>query len=89
MDAKTGRFVAPVATPLTNDAPAFPGQLDHWDQQAHAKNVEVIAFYPHVTSPWHAWVNVADFDGHRYLYTHDRDYLRILDITDPRAAKQV
>lgn len=89
MDAKTGRFKAPIATPLTNDAPAFPGQLDHWDQKSYAKNVEVIAFYPHVTSPWHAWVNVADFAGHRYLYTHDRDYLRILDITDPRAAKQV
>lgn len=89
MDAETGKFRHPVATPLTTSAPSFPGQLDHWDQNSYAKNVEVIAFYPAVTSPWHAWANIADFDGKRYLYAHDRDYLRILDVTDPRAAKTV
>ena len=89
MDAETGQFRAPTATPLTSSAPNFPGQLDHWDQNSYAKNVEVVAFYPGVTSPWHAWANVADFGGKRYLYTHDRDYLRILDITDPRKAKVV
>ncbi|MCW0197876.1 hypothetical protein [Sphingopyxis sp.] len=84
-----GSFRHPVATPLTNDAPAFPGELDHWDQNSYAKNVKVIAFYPAVTSPWHAWANIADFGGKRYLYAHDRDYLRILDVTDPRKAKTV
>jgi hypothetical protein len=84
-----GSFRHPVATPLTNDAPAFPGQLDHWDQNSYAKNVKVIAFYPAVTSPWHAWANIVDFGGKRYLYAHDRDYLRILDVTDPRKAKTV
>lgn len=84
-----GSFRHPVSTPLTTNAPAFPGQLDHWDQKSYRRNVEVIAFYPAVTSPWHAWANVVDFDGRRYLYTHDRDYLRILDVTDPRAARIV
>ncbi len=84
-----GSFRHPVATPLTTDAPSFLGQLDHWDQNSYAKNVKVIAFYPAVTSPWHAWASVADFGGRRYLYTHDRDYLRILDVTDPRKAKTV
>ena len=82
-----GSFRHPASTRLTTDVPGFPGQLDGWDQNSYAKNVEVIAFYPAVTSPWHAWANVVDFDGRRYLYTHDRDYLRILDVTDPKQAK--
>lgn len=89
MDAATGAFNAPKATPLTEEAPSFPGQLEGWDQNTHAENVEEIAFYPHVTSPWHAWADVADFDGKRYLYAHDRDYLRILDVTDPAKAAEV
>ncbi len=89
MDTKTGKFRHPVATPLTENPPAFPGMLDHWDQNSYALNTEVIAFYPHVTSPWHAWANIVDFDGRRYLYTHDRDYLRILDVTDPAKARIV
>ncbi len=84
-----GSFRHPASTRLTTDVPGFPGQLEHWDQKSYAKNVEVIAFYPAVTSPWHAWANVVDFGGRRYLYTHDRDYLRILDVTDPRKAKIV
>lgn len=86
MDPVTGTYRHPVATPLTSKAPSFPGQLDHWDQRSYARNVRVIAFYPAITSPWHAWANVVDFGGKRYLYTHDRDYLTILDITDPRKA---
>lgn len=89
MDPETGAFRHPVATPLTTSAPSFPGQLDHWDQNSYAKNVDVVAFYPAVTSPWHAWASVVDFEGRRFLYTHDRDYLRIMDVTDPRAAKIV
>ena len=84
-----GSFRHPASTRLTTDAPGFPGQLEQWDQNSYAKNVEVVAFYPAVTSPWHAWANVVDFGGRRYLYTHDRDYLRILDVTDPRQAKIV
>ena len=89
MDPATGRFVAPVATTERRDVPRFPGQLDYWDQNSYADNVAVLAFYPGVGSPFHAWVNVADFDGHRYLYIHDRDYLRILDATDPGHARIV
>lgn len=89
MDPETGAFRHPVSTPLTTSAPSFPGQLDHWDQNSYAKNVDVVAFYPAVTSPWHAWASVVDFEGKRFLYTHDRDYLRIMDVTDPRAAKIV
>jgi len=84
-----GTFRAPLATPLTEDAPGFPGQLEGWDQNSYARNVEELAFYPAVSSPWHAWVDVADFDGRRYLYVHDRDYLRILDVTDPTKARTV
>lgn len=86
MDASTGTFKHPVATPLNDNAPAFPGQLETWDQETYAKNVDVIGFYPNITSPWHAWAEVADFDGKRYLYTHDRDYMRVMDITDPAKA---
>lgn len=89
LDPETGIFKAPVATPLTNDAPGFPGQLGEWDQKSYKKNVDVVAFLPGITSPWHAWVNVVDFDGRRYLYTHERENMRILDVTDPRQAKVV
>src|SRR5579883_678043 len=89
MDPHTGQFVAPKATPETKDEPRFPGELPYWDQQSYAKNVKVLAFYPGIGSPFHAWVNAADFDGRRYLYIHDRDYLRVLDVTDPRHARIV
>lgn len=89
MDPKTGRFIAPKATPEVKDAPRFPGELAYWDQQSYAKNVKLLAAYPGVGSPFHAWVNAADFDGRRYIYIHDRDYLRILDATDPVHAKVV
>ena len=88
MDPATGKFKAPRATPLGGSEP-FPGQLTHWDDKTYKNNVEEIAFYPHITSPWHAWPDVADFDGKRYMYLHDRDYMRVLDITDPAKAKVV
>ncbi|MCC7320432.1 MAG: hypothetical protein IT542_05565 [Rubellimicrobium sp.] len=88
-DAATGVFTHPVATTLNDGAPRFEGQLEGWDQNTYASNVEEIAFYPHVTSPWHAWIDVADFDGRRYMYFHDRDYMRVLDVTDPAQATEV
>lgn len=89
MIGEAGAFVAPKASPLSSFAPNFPGQLEGWDQNSYAKNVDVLAFYPAVTSPWHAWANAVDMDGKRYLYTHDRDYMRVLDITDPANAVEV
>ncbi|MDR7225400.1 hypothetical protein [Aminobacter aminovorans] len=86
--SEDGTFKAPRATPL-GGSPAFPGQLEVWDDKSYSQNVEEIAFYPHVSSPWHAWPDVADFDGKRYMYVHDRDYMRVLDITDPAKAKIV
>jgi hypothetical protein len=86
--AEDGTFRAPRATPL-GESPAFPGQLEAWDDNSYSHNVEEIAFYPGVSSPWHAWPDVADFDGKRYMYVHDRDYMRVLDITDPAKAKVV
>ncbi|MBB6470121.1 hypothetical protein HNQ96_006015 [Aminobacter lissarensis] len=86
--AEDGSFRAPRATPL-GESPAFPGQLEAWDDNSYSHNVEEIAFYPGVSSPWHAWPDVADFDGKRYMYVHDRDYMRVLDITDPAKAKVV
>lgn len=89
MDAATGRFVWPKATPEVHEGQPFPGQMTVLDQQSYAKNVEKLAFYPGMGSPGHVWANVADFNGHRYLYLHDRDYLRVLDATDPSRAKIV
>lgn len=89
LDPNTGRFIFPKATPESHDGQKFPGQLDHWDRTMLTKNVEVIAFYEGVGSPFHAWNNVLDHEGRRYLYIHDRDYLRIMDVTDPAHAKVV
>ena len=84
-----GSFKAPAATPLTDDAPTFAGQMQGWDQTTHALNVEEIALYLGISSPWHAWVDVADIDGRRYRYVLDRDFLRVLDVTDPARATTV
>ncbi|HDR9583100.1 TPA: hypothetical protein QDC22_003043 [Burkholderia stabilis] len=89
MDPATGQFVWPKATPETHQGQRFPGELTTWDNKSYAKNVKVLAFYPGVDSPFHAWNNIVDFDGRRYLYIHDRDYLRIMDVTDPAHGKVV
>ena len=89
MDPATGHFIWPKATPEVHEGVKFPGEMTNWDKKSYAKNVEVLGYYPGIGSPFHVWNNVADFDGHRYLYAHDRDYLRILDVTDPRHAKIV
>ncbi|SNS24079.1 hypothetical protein SAMN06295912_10364 [Sphingomonas laterariae] len=87
IDPQTGAFHHPKATPLHEERAPFPGQLDHWEQKSYAKNMEVIAFYPHVPSPFHTWQNIADFNGKRYLYVYDRLNLKVFDITDPAKAK--
>ena len=87
MDPATGQFIWPKATPEVHKGQKFPGEMTTWDKQSYAKNVKVLAFYPGVGSPFHAWNNIADFEGRRYLYVHDRDYLRILDVTDPPRAR--
>ncbi|MGE8320091.1 MAG: hypothetical protein ACN6O3_15185 [Comamonas sp.] len=89
MNPQTGEFVWPKATPEVHKGQPFPGMLDHWDQTTFSQNVKVLAFYEGVGSPFHAWNNIVDFDGKRYLYIHDRDYLRIMDVTDPAHAKVV
>ncbi len=89
MDPATGQFIWPKATPEEHTGQKFPGEMTSWDKQSYAKNVKVLAFYPGVGSPFHAWNNIADFEGRRYLYVHDRDYLRILDVTDPAHGKIV
>ncbi len=53
MDAATGTFRHPKATPLVRTAPNFPGQLDHWDQKSYRKNVDVLAFYNFIPSTGH------------------------------------
>ncbi len=89
MDTKTGNFVWPKATPEVHNGQSFPGEMKMGDKSTFTKNVKVLAFYPGVGSPFHAWNNIADFNGRRYLYIHDRDYLRIMDVTDPAHAKVV
>ena len=83
MDPATGQFIWPKATPEVHTGQHFPGEMTTWDKNSYAKNVKVLAFYPGVDSPFHAWNNIADFKGRRFLYIHDRDYLRIMDVTDP------
>lgn len=89
MDPATGKFIWPKATPEIHTGQRFPGELTTWDKKSYSKNVKVLAFYPGVDSPFHAWNNIADFNGKRYLYIHDRDYLRIMDVTDPANGKVV
>jgi hypothetical protein len=89
MDPITGHFIWPKATPEVHEGQPFPGELTSWDQKSYAKNMSEIAFYPGVGSPFHVWADAADFDGKRYLYLHDRDFLRVLDVTDPAHAKVV
>jgi hypothetical protein len=89
MDPATGAFVWPKATPEVHEGQPFPGEMTTWDQKSYTKNMSVLAFYRGVDSPFHAWANIADFKGRRYLYIHDRDYLRIMDVTDPAHGKVV
>ncbi|WP_137752380.1 hypothetical protein [Sphingopyxis sp. L1A2A] len=89
MDAATGTFRHPKATPLVRTAPNFPGQLDHWDQKSYRKNVEVLAFYDFIPSTGHTWQTIVDFGKKRYMYVYYRSGLGIFDITDPRHAKLV
>ncbi len=89
MDAATGRFVHPKATPLVREAPNFPGQLDHWDEKSYRKNVEVLGFYNFIPSTGHTWQSIADFGGKRFMYTYYRGGVGVFDITDPRKAKLV
>lgn len=89
MDAKTGVFDHPRATPLVTDFPNFEGQLDDWDQNSYAKNVEVVGVYKDIASPFHSWQNIVDFGDTRYMYVYGSRNLRIFDITDPRDAKLV
>lgn len=91
MDAATGRFRHPGATPMVEEEAAkpFPGQLNYWEQKAYSKNMDVIAFYQHVTSPFQTWQAIADFDGRRYLYVSYRTNLAVWDITDPRKARLI
>ena len=89
MNPQTGKFSHPKATPLVKDFPNFEGQLDHWDQRDYAKNVEVLAVYRDIASPFHSWQNIVDFDNRRFMYVYGGRNLRIFDITDPRDARLV
>ena len=60
IDPETGEMVHPKATFMTQRPPGFEGQLDYWDQNAYAHNMDVIAFYPQFASPFHSWQNIFD-----------------------------
>ena len=84
IDQHTGEFRHPRATPMVTDPPSFDGQLDHWDQNSYAKNVEVLSFVPQIVSPFHVWQNIVDFGDRRIMYSYSGRNLGIFDITDPR-----
>ncbi len=89
MNPKTGEFSHPVATPLVTDFPNFEGQLDYWDQDSYAKNVEVLAVYKDIASPFHMWQNIVDWGDKRYMYVYGMTNLKVFDITDPANAQLV
>ena len=90
IDPKTGKFAHPRATPLAISPPNFEGQLDYWDQNSYAKNVEVLGVYPKIVSPFHSWQNIIDWGDNRYMYVYGLGRnLKVYDITDPRNAKLV
>lgn len=84
IDPATGAFAHPKATPMVTDPPSFDGQLDYWDPNAYAKNVEVLSFVPKIVSPFHVWQNIVDFGDRRIMYSYAGRNLGVFDITDPR-----
>jgi hypothetical protein len=87
MDAATGRFIYPAATPEQHDDKPFAGQLDYWDTNEYAHNMKVEAYYPILVEPFHTWQNIVDFDGRRYMYQYVRGDVKIYDITNPKDLK--
>ncbi len=83
MDPDTGKFVHPTETPASHSMHPFPGQLDYWETESYASNMEVLAFYPEIVSPWHTWQTIADFDDQRIMYVYEGGALGIFDISDP------
>ena len=85
MDPESGKFRHPIATPASHEMIRFPGELDYWETESYANNMEVVAFYPEIVTPWHSWQAIADFDGRRIMYSHGGGALGIFDISDPTA----
>jgi len=84
-----GEFVHPKETPSSHAMHPFESQLDYWETRSYAKNMEVLAFYPDVVSPWHTWQAIVDFDDTRYMYVYEGGALGIYDISDPTDLKTV
>ena len=74
---------------MVTDPPSFEGQLDYWEDQAYAHNMEVIAFLPEIASPGHSWQNIVDWGDRRIMYLYLARNLKVIDITDPRKAKVI
>ncbi|GAB3627096.1 hypothetical protein PTE30175_03985 [Pandoraea terrae] len=89
MDATTGVFRHPGATPETSGPHPFKGSLNYLDLNQYAKNTKVEAFYPVLVSSGHTWQTIFDLDGHRYMYDYYRDHFQVYDITDPRKLTMV
>jgi hypothetical protein len=87
MDAETGQFVHPKATPMVSDPPNFEGQLDYWEQKSYAYNMEVVQFLPLIASPGHSWQNIVDWGDQRIMYLYLERNVHVIDITDPRDSK--
>ncbi|MBT5219172.1 MAG: hypothetical protein HOM16_06765 [Woeseia sp.] len=87
MITEDGKFTHPKATPMVTDPPTFEGQLDYWDQNSYAKNVEVVNFVPEIVSPFHLWQNIVDFGDRRIMYSYGGRDLGVFDITDPKDVK--
>lgn len=87
MIADDGVFTHPKATPMVTDPPRFEGQLEYWDQNSYANNVEVLSFVPEIISPFHVWQNIVDFDDRRIMYSYGGRDIGVFDITDPTNVK--
>ena len=86
---ENGSFVHPAATPSAHEPKVFPGQLDYWETESYSENMEVLAFYPEIVSPWHVWQSIVDLGDRRIMYVHDEGDIGIYDITDPTDMKSL
>lgn len=87
IDAATGNFVHPQASPFHPHARPVAGSLDYLEDREYCHNMTVQAHWPIVVSPSVCWQQIIDWGGRRYMYNYFKTRLNIYDITDPRELK--
>jgi len=83
-DKETGVYTHPAAAPEIEGPRPFKGSLTYIDMEQYSKNIDVVAYYPHIASVGHTYQSVLEFDGRRYMFNGGYPSVQIYDITDPR-----